>query len=142
VLDLHGGTLWRCAAMGPRQFAERKKSCRTLLWISSATGPTPKLARRSRPIRPGVPVTQRPKAHPIMPDPDAIAGTAALAICESLLLALKDHNVLPEREIVGILRDAAAAHDHVPADEAAPHHAAVAALIKGIVDGGSAVRRR
>ena len=37
-------------------------------------------------------------------------STAALAICESLLLALNDRNILPEREIVGILHDAAAAH--------------------------------
>lgn len=77
-----------------------------------------------------------------MPDPDTVAGTAALAICESLLLALNDHNVLPEKEIVGILKDAAAAHEYAPAGEAAQLHAAVATLIKGILEGGSAVRRR
>ena len=40
------------------------------------------------------------------------AGMAALSICEALLLALQDRNLLPEREIVGILRDAAAAHEN------------------------------
>ena len=77
-----------------------------------------------------------------MTAPHDIAGTAALAICELLLLALNDHKILPEREIVGILKDAAAAHENSP-----PHgdlhalHAAVAALINGILDGGNSVRR-
>ncbi|WP_296761911.1 hypothetical protein [Sediminimonas sp.] len=38
-----------------------------------------------------------------MPRPDDISGTAALAICESLLLALNDHRILPEKEIVGVI---------------------------------------
>lgn len=76
---------------------------------------------------------------PSLPD---ISGTAALAICESLLLALNDRNILPEREIVGILKDAAAAHDGFPADHAdAALHRAVSALINGIIDGGNSVRR-
>lgn len=71
-----------------------------------------------------------------------VAGTAALAICESLLLALNDRDVLPETEIVGILRDAAAAHDNHPGDDGrAEFHVAVAALIKTIIDGGNSVRR-
>lgn len=73
--------------------------------------------------------------------PDDTAGTAALAICESLLLALNDHKVLPEREIVGILTDAAAAHEHAPAGDSDALHAAVAALINGILAGGNSVRR-
>lgn len=71
-----------------------------------------------------------------------IAGTAALAICESLLLALNDHKILPEKEIVGILRDAAAAHENTPPDDMDALHAEVAALINGILDGGNSVRRR
>ena len=68
---------------------------------------------------------------------------AALAICESLLLALNDRKVLPEIEILGVLADAAAAHSNVPAaDVDAPHHQAVAALIHKIIDGGNSVRRR
>jgi len=72
-----------------------------------------------------------------------VAGTAALAICESLLLALNDRNVLPEREIVGILRDAAAAHANDPGDDGRTDlHNAVADLISGIIAGGNSVRRR
>lgn len=72
-----------------------------------------------------------------------VAGHAALAICESLLLALNDRKILPEQEIVGLLRDAAAAHDAAPSDEGAEGiHKAVAALINSIIDGGNSVRRR
>jgi hypothetical protein len=78
-----------------------------------------------------------------MAEPTDIAGTAALAICEALLLALNDRNVLPEKEIVGILRDAAAAHQHVPkGDDPTGVHASVAKLIHAIIDGGNSVRRR
>ncbi len=34
------------------------------------------------------------------------SGIAALSICEALLLALNDAKVLPESEIMGILKDA------------------------------------
>jgi hypothetical protein len=72
-----------------------------------------------------------------------VAGTAALAICESLLLALNDRNILPEREIVGILRDAAAAHANDPGEDGRTDlHMSVAALINGILAGGNSVRRR
>lgn len=73
-----------------------------------------------------------------------VSGTAALAICESLLLALNDRNILPESEIVGILRDAAAAHHHAPTGEdgTSDLHIAVAKLINGILAGGNSVRRR
>lgn len=72
-----------------------------------------------------------------------VAGTAALAICESLLLALNDRNVLPEREIIGILRDAAAAHANDPGKDGMNDlHKAVADLIGGIITGGNSVRRR
>lgn len=73
---------------------------------------------------------------------DATAA-AALAICESLLLALNDRNVLPEREIIGILRDAAATHSNDPGDDGQMElHESVAALINRIIDGGNSVRRR
>jgi len=74
--------------------------------------------------------------------PKDIAGTAALAICESLLLALNDHKILPEKEIVGILSDAAAAHERAPATgEREALHSAVAELINDIIAGGNSVRR-
>lgn len=77
---------------------------------------------------------------PYQPD---VAGNAALAICESLLLALNDRNILPEREILGILKDAAAAHENAPpSDGTQQMHMAVAELIKKIIDGGNSVRRR
>ncbi len=77
-----------------------------------------------------------------MPLPD-VSGTAALAICELLLLALNDRKVLPEHEIIGILRDASAAHANDPGhDGHAVLHQAVAALINRIIDGGNSVRRK
>lgn len=78
--------------------------------------------------------------------PNDIAGNAALSIVESLLLALNDRNILPEAEIMGILKDAAAAHEYPPGtddtDDRAEMHAGVAALINGIIAGGNSVRRR
>lgn len=75
-----------------------------------------------------------------MSRPDDIPGTAALAICDSLLLALNDHEILPEKEIVGILRDAADAHRNAPPGDRAALHSAVAELVEGILDGGKSVR--
>lgn len=77
-----------------------------------------------------------------MPVPNDIAGTAALTICESLLLALNDHNILPEKEIVGVLEDAAAAHENAPRGDKDALNRSVAALINGILAGGNSVRRR
>ncbi len=78
-----------------------------------------------------------------MPDPSDVSGTAALTICESLLLALNDRNILPEHEIVGILKDAAAAHSNdIGEDDRSDLHRAVAELINGILAGGNSVRRR
>lgn len=75
---------------------------------------------------------------PALPD---VAGHAALAICESLLLALNDHKILPEREILAVLKDAAAAHQNAPAGSGGlAMHQAVAALIQTILDGGNSVR--
>lgn len=86
------------------------------------------------------PIRSTPDALP--PEPEVTAA-AALAICESLLLALNDRNILPEREIVGILADAAAAHANDPGDDGRQKfHDGVAALINKIIDGGNSVRRR
>jgi 3-oxoacyl-(acyl-carrier-protein) synthase len=77
-----------------------------------------------------------------MTDPVDVAGTAALTICESLLLALNDAGVLPEAEIIGVLTDAAASHRHPPANDGqAELHAAVTALIDALIAGGNSVRR-
>ena len=82
------------------------------------------------------------KAKPIMPLPNDIAGAAALSICESLLLALNDRKILPEAEIVGVLKDAASTHEFATDADQAEMHAAVTALINGILAGGNSVRRR
>jgi hypothetical protein len=58
------------------------------------------------------------------------------------LLALNDRNILLEREILDVLRDAAATHINAPKDAySAKVQAEVAALITRIIDGGNSVRR-
>lgn len=80
---------------------------------------------------------------PVMAQLNDVSGTAALAICESLLLALNDRNILPEKEIIGILTDAAAAHHHTPKDDGRTDlHTAVEKLINSILASGNSVRRR
>jgi hypothetical protein len=70
------------------------------------------------------------------------AGEAALSICEALLLALNDRGLLPEHEILGVLRDAAATHENtVGTDLETERHRAVADLINAIIAGGNSVRR-
>ncbi|UWQ56025.1 hypothetical protein [Leisingera caerulea] len=70
------------------------------------------------------------------------SGMAALAICESMLLAMNDHKLLSEREIVGILRDAAKTHENAAVtDGEIEAHQAVAGLINRIIAGGNSVRR-
>lgn len=78
-----------------------------------------------------------------MQDPDDHAGAAALAICESLLLALKDHKILPQSEIIGVLHDAAMSHEgtHGTA-EATMRHRAVAALIRRLITNDIFPRQR
>ncbi|SIT08447.1 hypothetical protein SAMN05421759_11482 [Roseivivax lentus] len=72
-----------------------------------------------------------------------VSGTAALAICESLLLALNDGGVLPEKDIVDVLRDAVTTLNDVPGDEATVAlNAAAAKVIVGMIDGGNSVRRQ
>lgn len=81
-----------------------------------------------------------------MSQPNDVSGVAALAICESLLLALNDRGVLPEHEIIGVLSDAAAAFHSDQADvsdvDKATLHMAVAKLINGIINSGNSGRRR
>ncbi len=77
-----------------------------------------------------------------MPNQTDYSGMAALSICEALLLAMNDHKILPEREIVGILRDAAATHENaVGPDDVRAMHLAVASQINLIIAGGNSVRR-
>ncbi len=71
-----------------------------------------------------------------MPSQTDHAGVAALSICEALLLAMNDHKLLPEREIAGVLHDAAAAHENAVGGAAEmAMHQSVASLINGIMAG-------
>lgn len=77
-----------------------------------------------------------------MPEHMDYSGMAALSICEALLLALNDHKLLPEIEILGVLRDAAAAHQNAVGTESEREvHRSVAELINQIIAGGNSVRR-
>ncbi len=70
------------------------------------------------------------------------SGMAALTICEALLLALNDAKVLPENEIMSVLKDAAATHENAGgSDIEIEEHNAVATLINKIIAGGNSVRR-
>ncbi|PVA09239.1 hypothetical protein DC366_15180 [Pelagivirga sediminicola] len=77
-----------------------------------------------------------------MPYSNDVSGAGALSICEALLLALNDRKILPEIEIMGILEDAAAAHEAMSQSGAAPQvHTDAASLIRQIITGGNSVRR-
>ncbi|WP_417678019.1 hypothetical protein [Roseibium sp.] len=77
-----------------------------------------------------------------MPDLKDYSGMAALSICEALLLAMNDRKILPEGEIIGVLRDAAATHENATGAEADMEtHRAVSDLINRIIAGGNSVRR-
>jgi hypothetical protein len=70
------------------------------------------------------------------------AGLAALSICESLLLALTDLNVIGKKEAGGILADAAAVHrGAVPHEQDMDMQLEVAAIIDRIIVSGNSVPR-
>lgn len=77
-----------------------------------------------------------------MSDQTDNSGMAALSICEALLLAMHDRKLLPEHEIVGVLRDAAATHENaVGSDAEMEIHRAAAGLINRIIVDGNLARR-
>ena len=77
-----------------------------------------------------------------MSTPSKHAGQAALSIIEALLLAMNDRGLLPEHEIVGVLRDAAATHQNAVGTEfETENHRAVAEQINAIISSGNLVRR-
>lgn len=70
------------------------------------------------------------------------AGAAALSICESLLIALNDLKIIPDKETRGVLEDAAESHrSAMPGSTNPEEHRAVAALIDRIMDGKNSVRK-
>ena len=69
------------------------------------------------------------------------AGQAALSICESMLLALTEHQIIDAAEARAILKDAAAAHRNaIPLVADGTVHAEAATLIETILKGGNSVR--
>ena len=76
-----------------------------------------------------------------MRETQLIAGGAALSICESLLLALNDQKIMTEAQILGVLEDAAAAHEHAVKSALDPEaHRQISNLINKIIVGGNSVR--
>ena len=68
---------------------------------------------------------------------------AALAICETLLLAMNDRKILAETEIMAILHDPATAHPDAPTKKGqSPLHTVAAALIQKIIGGKNSARHR
>lgn len=67
-------------------------------------------------------------------------GIAALAICESLLLALSDLKIIGERETRGVLEDAAAAfRNGGPSNQAMAINHEVVAILERVISGRNAI---
>jgi hypothetical protein len=68
-------------------------------------------------------------------------GRAALGICESLLLALTDLNVISEGDVRGLLTDVASAHNEAAVGSKTPEqHQAVVEIIQRILAGKNGLR--
>jgi hypothetical protein len=75
---------------------------------------------------------------PRFPDAD---GTAALGICESLLLALTDAKLLSEQDARDLLTDVVSTHQDAADDCASPgKHEAVIGIVQRILAGKNGVR--
>ena len=69
------------------------------------------------------------------------AGTAALGICESLLLALTDAKILSEKDARDLLTDVVSSHQDAADASASPgQHQAVIAILQRILAGKNGVR--
>jgi hypothetical protein len=83
------------------------------------------------------------KGNPVIkrgrfPDTD---GTAALGICESLLLALTDAKILSEKDARDLLTDVVSTHQDAADASASPgKHEAVIAVVQRILAGKNGVR--
>ena len=68
-------------------------------------------------------------------------GTAALGICESLLIALTDARVIGEQDARDLLTDVITTHQEAATVSAAPsRHHAVVAIVERILAGKDGVR--
>jgi hypothetical protein len=73
-------------------------------------------------------------------DTDAAAGVAALAICESLLLALAGSKLMSVKEMLGALHAAAAAHSNGdPRTHSQAVHTEAVAIIERIIASAKAI---
>jgi hypothetical protein len=71
-----------------------------------------------------------------------VAGHAALSICESLLIAMRDLELMTEKDVRDVLEDAAAAHQAESTKADDPNlHRKVAALIERIIAGRNSLPR-
>lgn len=69
-------------------------------------------------------------------------GSAALGICESLLLALTDLKIITERDARDLLTDVATSHDEAATTSQTPdRHHAVTAIVQRILAGKNGVRQ-
>ena len=76
--------------------------------------------------------------HGRFPDAD---GTAALGICESLLLALTDLKVISEEDVRALLTDVATANTEAVSSSQTPEqHHAVAEIVQRILAGKNGMR--
>ena len=67
-------------------------------------------------------------------------GMAALGICESLLLALTDLNIISDKDARGLLTDVASTHAEAAATSSAPaKHQAVVEIVQRILAGNNGV---
>ena len=75
------------------------------------------------------------------PDPNCNNGTAALNICESLLLALTDLKVISEEDVRALLTDVATANAGAVASSPTPEtNQAVAEIVRRILAGKNGIR--
>jgi hypothetical protein len=76
--------------------------------------------------------------HPRFNDAD---GSAALGICESLILALTDRKLITEKDARDLLTDVVTSHSEAAEVSQTPDkHRAVAGIVQRILDGKDGVR--
>ena len=64
----------------------------------------------------------------------SVAGNAALSICESLLIAMRDLKVMSDKDIRNVLEHAEAVHNEASKTSADPkHHKEAAKLIERMI---------
>jgi hypothetical protein len=72
---------------------------------------------------------------------DDADGTAALGICESLLIAMTDLKIISEQDARDLLTDVATSHQEAGAISKTPaRHEAVVAIVQRILAGKNGVR--